>query len=623
ERPPLHLLLRAPRPAPHGGAQETRDIDAQVRVLEQQIAMRRQVKLGTEKEEEELASLKAEACRSDGAPPHRARPVSSVAQDPEPRVQAHSSDGAPPHRARPVSSVAQDPEPRVQARSGDDSPPHRARPVSSVAQDTEPRVQARSGDDSPPHRARPVSAIAAQGRSCLSGPGFWEPLPVCTKCTLGRVVAEEVAESSPIEKVAMQVLARHVVRLGGSGPGLEGAVLRAYRRAPLGCEQWRRWDFLSRPSGLRAYLEEKWRVEQVYARCGRAMRKSDEEVRRGIPLEALVRKTPRNPEVPAMELLEKGKAPNAEPGEKIELSITDIRFAHDSQREHFGHLAKAKASAVQRGVLQLAVELLMGLTDPRKVPKFNVCRHDDLWYTFTGNRRLAALRIASLFAPDLIPKLRLRVCEANEMFFCGQGPFPARYTTGRNGPECAGRWLIIKETGEGVGRVLEGDFGEYGCDLLSLLPLPERRPERVAEGAGPEAAPPEPAGEPGAGGELAGRPRERPEPEAAAAGAAAAGGGAPHRDDEFDPNRDWQEVARRLEAAPGEGDAAAGDERRGGRPPPKRRKVEAVAASAAASSVAPRPEGEEPEDDDEFDPNQDSRRQRMVAARQQRGQGVK
>mmetsp|Transcript_117674 Transcript_117674/g.310867 ORF Transcript_117674/g.310867 Transcript_117674/m.310867 type:complete len:338 (-) Transcript_117674:20-1033(-) len=306
---------------------------------------------------------------------------------------------------------------------------------------------------------------------------------------LGRVVASlERAVSSPMEQVAMQVLARHVVRLGGSGPGLEGAVLRACRRAPPGCGRWRRWEFLSRQSGLRAYLEEKWRVEQVYARCGRAMRRSDEEVRSGIPLEELTRHAPRAPEVKALGLLEDATTPSAAPapGSTIELPAMEIRFAHDSQREHFGHLAKGRASSVQRGILQLAVELLMGLTAPDGVPTFDVCQHDGAWYSFTGNRRLAAFRLASLFAPGLAARLKARVCEANTMFFCGQGPFPARFTTARNGPECAGRWMVITETGEAVGRVVEGSYGEFGCDLLSLLPLPEEADDAAA-GAGPEA----------------------------------------------------------------------------------------------------------------------------------------
>ncbi|CAK0828306.1 unnamed protein product, partial [Prorocentrum cordatum] len=154
---------------------------------------------------------------------------------------------------------------------------------SLLREEPESRTRARSssGGAPPSWRDRPEAVAAAtQGCAGAGAPERWEPLPVCSKCMLGRVVASlERAVSSPMEQVAMQVLARHVVRLGGSGPGLEGAVLRACRRAPPGCGRWRRWEFLSRQSGLRAYLEEKWRVEQVYARCGRAMRRSDEEVK--------------------------------------------------------------------------------------------------------------------------------------------------------------------------------------------------------------------------------------------------------------------------------------------------------------------------------------------------------
>ncbi|CAK0865879.1 unnamed protein product, partial [Prorocentrum cordatum] len=68
----------------------------------------------------------------------------------------------------------------------------------------------------------------------------------------------------PEEGLAIQVLARHVVRLGRSGRLLEQAIGNAYRAAPGGRDAWRCWSFLSRQDGLTAYVDEKMRLLDLY-----------------------------------------------------------------------------------------------------------------------------------------------------------------------------------------------------------------------------------------------------------------------------------------------------------------------------------------------------------------------
>jgi len=158
-------------------------------------------------------------------------------------------------------------------------------------------------------------------------------------------------------------------------------------------------------------------------------------------------------------------------GNMVNLPIAEVRFAHDSQREHFGHLASQQSTAPRRSVLQLAVELMMGMTLPDQVPTFRVCLHEGRWYSYSGNRRLAAFRLAGRFAPDRFTRLMLPVAQADDAFFRGTVGHQQKLTTARNGADCFGRWLVILETGEAVGRALPG-CSEYGHDLLSLLPVP-------------------------------------------------------------------------------------------------------------------------------------------------------
>ena len=162
-------------------------------------------------------------------------------------------------------------------------------------------------------------------------------------------------------------------------------------------------------------------------------------------------------------------------GAMVNLFIPDICFSHDSQREHFG-VAKAKGEDHCRGVLQLAVELLLGITLPGEVPAFCVCNHAGMWFCYSGNRRLAAFRLAHRFCPDRFTRLMLPAVALGDgdsdtrRDFLDGGRFQKKLTTGRNGPKCCGQWLLMIETGEAVGRSLPG-CAEYGCDLLELLPL--------------------------------------------------------------------------------------------------------------------------------------------------------
>lgn len=281
---------------------------------------------------------------------------------------------------------------------------------------------------------------------------------VCTP--MGRALMNIQAEASPEERLAIQVLSRHVVRLGVSGPGLEMAVLAAYRKASDDRHGWRRWEFLSRLSGVRAYLDEKCRVQQIYAKHGRDLRRSDEEVQKSLPvvMPVLARKD---------EIVNK-KARLVSEG-MVDLYVPEIRFAHDSQREHFGSLASRKCCKVHRGVLQLAVELLAGVTQASAVPTFRVCHHNGQWFCYSGNRRLAALRLVQRFAPERFSRVIVPLAPVDAAFLRGTEMYQKKFTTDRNGADCLGRWLIFCETGEAVGRALYG-FNEYGRDLLSLLP---------------------------------------------------------------------------------------------------------------------------------------------------------
>lgn len=272
------------------------------------------------------------------------------------------------------------------------------------------------------------------------------------------------------ERVAMQVLARHAARLGTSSLGMEQAVWAAHRQAgwlKLDGAIRRCWDFFDRADGMQAYIKEKRRMEKVFNDSGRASTKrADEEVRHQLtPASTIFGRPP-----PFPGLLKPGKfCVEAAPGSVIELPIQEVRFAHDAQSEHFGR-GGMTGSGEGHTLLQLVIELLAGLTDPEAVPAFSVCRHEGFWYCRSGNRRLAAFRLAQRYAPGRFVHVRVQVVAVDHAFLRGTGKLP-KFTTHRNGADCFGQWLLVRETGEAVGRRWQGACDEYGEDLLSLLAM--------------------------------------------------------------------------------------------------------------------------------------------------------
>eukprot|EP00427_Karlodinium_veneficum_P002685 CAMPEP_0169169200 /NCGR_PEP_ID=MMETSP1015-20121227/61402_1 /TAXON_ID=342587 /ORGANISM="Karlodinium micrum, Strain CCMP2283" /LENGTH=613 /DNA_ID=CAMNT_0009242009 /DNA_START=43 /DNA_END=1882 /DNA_ORIENTATION=+ len=221
------------------------------------------------------------------------------------------------------------------------------------------------------------------------------------------------AEISPEENLAAQVLSRHV------------------RMAPLG--------FSLAASGVKAYLEEKCRMLIVLQRHT-DLPSFDAEIRRLISTKESDGSSQTAPKYAAGPLI-------AQNG-MVNLPIPQIRFAHDAQREHFGHLAADDCNESRLSVLQLVVELLMGQTLPGQVPTFRVCRHEGQWYCHSGNRRLAAFQLAHHFAPERFRRLMVPIAVADDAFLHGK---KQKLTTFRNGPDCLGRWMFICETGEPVG----------------------------------------------------------------------------------------------------------------------------------------------------------------------------
>jgi len=282
----------------------------------------------------------------------------------------------------------------------------------------------------------------------------------------------------------MEVLARHSARLGpGAARGLEDAVRRVAEQASE--TEAEPWLFLQSQEGLSAFQAAKSASAAIYSRKGRTV-DADKEARwqlgtgafaellgdeaLEVPFRALPPPPPAKPE--------EGQR---EKGELILLPISTVRFAHNNQSEHFVH------GDGDCSILQLAVELVTGLTPLEAVPAFTVCRHGNQWYCRSGNRRLAALSLAALFCPDRFHCVWVRRVATDATFLKGTRGRP-KLTTHLNGPECEGRWLVIKETGEAVGSpgALNAlSLVPYGADLLSLLP----RAASTAEDGDAEEAP--------------------------------------------------------------------------------------------------------------------------------------
>eukprot|EP00746_Dinoflagellata_sp_MGD_P148521 gnl/MRDRNA2_/MRDRNA2_80710_c0_seq1.p1 gnl/MRDRNA2_/MRDRNA2_80710_c0~~gnl/MRDRNA2_/MRDRNA2_80710_c0_seq1.p1 ORF type:complete len:928 (+),score=166.37 gnl/MRDRNA2_/MRDRNA2_80710_c0_seq1:58-2841(+) len=147
-------------------------------------------------------------------------------------------------------------------------------------------------------------------------------------------------------------------------------------------------------------------------------------------------------------------------GKHLNLPIGQVRFAHNDDTESYRDK--------ERAILQTAVELISGATDSSAIPGFTVCWHQNHWFCRTGNRRLAAFKLAQLFKPSL-STIKVQVVKADAGFTEGIGVRCGRpkLTTQLNGEDCEGQWMFIRETGEGIGP--HTDAYAYGLDLLELL----------------------------------------------------------------------------------------------------------------------------------------------------------
>jgi hypothetical protein len=254
--------------------------------------------------------------------------------------------------------------------------------------------------------------------------------------------------------------------------GLEEALMHIGRlKAKANPNQENYWGFLFREDGLVAFDHEKRRYTEVLANAGWGQ-DGDEEVRK-----LFVGVLPKPPAVgtcvtrPPWHNVDDATV-TYDPSvtvSMVQLPIDEIRFAHDSQSEHFKSDDETEPDEQYQSVLQLVIELLLGVTSPEAVPAFSVCRHEGLWYCRSGNRRLAAFRLARRFAPKRFERISVELAPIDDAFLCGRGATRPTFTTHRNGHECNGQWLFIRETGEAIGRTWPG-LNEYGADLLSLLP---------------------------------------------------------------------------------------------------------------------------------------------------------
>lgn len=146
-------------------------------------------------------------------------------------------------------------------------------------------------------------------------------------------------------------------------------------------------------------------------------------------------------------------------GTELQLPIEDVYFSHNQCSETF-------SGPRPISVLQTVIELWSGSCAPGAIPLFGVVWHCGRWHVRTGNRRLMVWRLLRLYAPELFSHVTCCVAEVDDQFL------QRRFTTGRNGPHCRGSWVLVRETGEFVGR----SEASFGVDLLDLIL--GRRPER-------------------------------------------------------------------------------------------------------------------------------------------------
>lgn len=322
----------------------------------------------------------------------------------------------------------------------------------------------------PPAPPAPPSDDEADGLPWPSLPFLDEkaplaPLPASTPVSLTATPA------LCSEGYAMLVLARHSARLGPSGEQLEKAVKGCFWgvKPSCGC-----WAFLFSEDKMAKYRQERQKFLEMH-RTGAQKNDIDFEVLHTIWAEFRDFKGLCD-ERPVPEDWKQRSQPLSPGGAK--LPVHQIRFAHDSQSEFFVH---GHQGHTKRSVLQLAVELLSGHTRPQDVESFDVCWHEGNWYSRSGNRRLAAMRLAQHFWREKFAELEVRIVPADRIFSEGAEGKRPKLTTQLNGMDCEGRWLRISETGETVGHRAETiDWSNmFGADLLMLLPGVAQRIGRV------------------------------------------------------------------------------------------------------------------------------------------------
>lgn len=311
---------------------------------------------------------------------------------------------------------------------------------------------------------------------------------------------ERLEPLNPAQKLRAEVLARHVARLGDlPGRELERAVMRAVKELSVSAADRESWD-------LRGCEYEAMKTDfKVTYRQGRNPRVEAmvraKMAKSTLPLgvsggltaetnqsssdsEAECDCTACTGDLTAKRVGRQCSKKTFRAGKCTFMNVRTLRFSHNDDTELF----REEKDGYRFNVLQTAVELLSGQKGPNLVPNIRVCLHDGHWYCFTGNRRLAAFRLASLCAPDRFQEIPVILDKADDSFYKGR-QYKPKFTTAMNGRLCNGRWLPIRETGEVVGR--HRTTRTFGLDLLDLLMPAGRDKETVAQAPAPlVAAPP-------------------------------------------------------------------------------------------------------------------------------------
>lgn len=323
-------------------------------------------------------------------------------------------------------------------------------------------------------KPRPTSHVSVPWDAAPSTPRPSPPLPRRPPPSPARPPMPEPPKS---ERVAMLVLARHSARLGvlstgASGELLENSVKIAVERTAAGRHQ-ARWHFMFDDSRMEEYLKLRTQFDNIYQSVS-PYKAADKKVRELMQHVA----TQGQDELPHLSLrpspmnwstriVENSPYSRTTSG-LMEVETQLVRFSHDSQSEFFVHGPRDDG---QRTILQLVIELVTGQTDLSNVEPFDVCWHEGFWWCRSGNRRLAAYRLAQRCWKQRFSKIWVKIVPLDDIFLHGnnRGKRPKLTST------CGGCWLRINETGEIVGHgcsdaAKDALAGEFGTDLLSLLP---------------------------------------------------------------------------------------------------------------------------------------------------------